>query len=257
MHSTLSLLAGFQLAVAVLLAIVPFISATHSQNVVHRNEPMDSPQWPSLGCFTDSPNRTLTSASIIGAKNLTVENCIYYCNNQSYTYAGVENGNECYCGNMVAFGAEGIPQANCSSQCAGNATESCGGIWSLDLYWSGLTPLPQPNFVPNSHGWYYYGCYNDTNGTTLNVPVQIDDNNPNDFDSYVEECVEACAAIGFEYAGVSFPEQCFCGGDINNSTGNQIDLQYCVLGCFEYSSGNRSEACDGADSLAVYYNYTT
>jgi hypothetical protein len=43
--------------------------------------------------------RTLTSATYADTKNMTVENCVSFCNNQHYIYSGVEYGQECckYC----------------------------------------------------------------------------------------------------------------------------------------------------------------
>ena len=39
--------------------------------------------------------RTLTSASYTDTKNMTVENCVNFCNGQKYIYAGVEYAQEC------------------------------------------------------------------------------------------------------------------------------------------------------------------
>jgi hypothetical protein len=39
--------------------------------------------------------RTLTSIGYTDTKNMTVENCVNYCNTQNFVYAGVEFGQEC------------------------------------------------------------------------------------------------------------------------------------------------------------------
>ena len=39
--------------------------------------------------------RTLTSATYADTKNMTVENCVNFCNNQHYIYSGVEYSQEC------------------------------------------------------------------------------------------------------------------------------------------------------------------
>jgi hypothetical protein len=39
--------------------------------------------------------RALTSAAYTDATNMTVENCVNFCNNQHYVYAGAEYGQEC------------------------------------------------------------------------------------------------------------------------------------------------------------------
>lgn len=39
--------------------------------------------------------RTLTSVGYTDTKNMTVENCVDFCNTQNFVYAGVEYGQEC------------------------------------------------------------------------------------------------------------------------------------------------------------------
>ncbi len=39
--------------------------------------------------------RTLTSVGYTDAKNMTVENCVNFCNTSNFIYAGVEYGQEC------------------------------------------------------------------------------------------------------------------------------------------------------------------
>jgi WSC domain len=39
--------------------------------------------------------RTLTSVGYTDAKNMTVENCVNFCNTQDFIYAGAEYGQEC------------------------------------------------------------------------------------------------------------------------------------------------------------------
>jgi hypothetical protein len=39
--------------------------------------------------------RTLSSVGYMDANNMTVENCVNFCNTRNFIYAGVENGQEC------------------------------------------------------------------------------------------------------------------------------------------------------------------
>jgi len=39
--------------------------------------------------------RTLTSAGYTDTTNMTVENCVNFCNKQNFIYAGAEFGQEC------------------------------------------------------------------------------------------------------------------------------------------------------------------
>jgi hypothetical protein len=84
-----------------------------------------------LGCFPDPvPGSVLTGDIGVNPNDMSVEICAAYC--YSYTYFGVENSGECYCGNTIALGTTLSPPSNCQSQCNGNPTEFCGGSGSLD-----------------------------------------------------------------------------------------------------------------------------
>ena len=87
--------------------------------------------WSYLGCAIDDVNtRTLSS----GGPGNSVETCIKSCSGS--TYAGIEFGGQCYCGNTVA--ADRMPIAgvvgDCNMPCHDNATEICGGSNALSLY---------------------------------------------------------------------------------------------------------------------------
>ena len=64
----------------------------------------------SLGCYNDTGGaRTLLQGMGVlgGASNMTVLNCVTACNASSYSYAGVEYSQECYCGNVISnYGAD-------------------------------------------------------------------------------------------------------------------------------------------------------
>jgi len=53
---------------------------------------------------------------------MTVEVCATNCD--GFSYYGVENGNDCYCGNEVIGAAT---TTGCITQCPGNPNEICGG----------------------------------------------------------------------------------------------------------------------------------
>jgi hypothetical protein len=72
-----------------------------------------------VGCFTDSQTRDLPSQAYSNGEN-TVENCVADCAYHWWLYAGVQSGNECWCGNS-----------------SGKASEKCGGIWQNSVYRTG------------------------------------------------------------------------------------------------------------------------
>lgn len=90
-----------------------------------------TPQWTSLGCYSDSvQTRTLKQGMPVigGAANMTQENCQDACAAGSYTLAGVEYAQECYCGNAIQAPGGPAPDgdAQCNMACNGNANEVCG-----------------------------------------------------------------------------------------------------------------------------------
>ncbi|XP_041484409.1 neurotrypsin-like isoform X3 [Lytechinus variegatus] len=93
-----------------------------------------------LGCFVDMRNDSaLSGESLTNSPSITISYCIQFCNTSitaNYTYAGVENGNECYCGegsdNYTRHGLGS--DVNCQFPCQGDPTESCGGVGYIAVF---------------------------------------------------------------------------------------------------------------------------
>jgi hypothetical protein len=63
--------------------------------------------------------------------NVTVEDCLEFCFSNSFSYAGLQNGSECYCDkNFGLYGA--ASDSGCTLPCILDETESCGGL-SLNM----------------------------------------------------------------------------------------------------------------------------
>ena len=55
----------------------------------------------------------------------------------AYGLFGVENGNQCFCGDYFHhFGEK--PLEECSKKCSGEAGETCGGGWRIQISTTGL-----------------------------------------------------------------------------------------------------------------------
>ncbi|XP_063967904.1 kremen protein 1-like [Lytechinus pictus] len=93
-----------------------------------------------LGCFKDNKtDRVLSSNFKLSSASINISYCIWFCRlsiTSYYTYAGVGNGNECYCGvasdNYARHGV-GV-DSDCSVPCQGDPTESCGGIGYIAVF---------------------------------------------------------------------------------------------------------------------------
>ena len=67
---------------------------------------------------------------------MTPETCMSTCAGKGFSMAGVEFGQECYCGNTLANGL-GQPlsdDSQCNMPCAGDNSEQCGGNWVMNLF---------------------------------------------------------------------------------------------------------------------------
>ncbi|CAH1261309.1 KREMEN2 [Branchiostoma lanceolatum] len=90
-----------------------------------------------LGCYRDGgsmDSRDLSGDNMTSA-DLTPKLCLDYCAEAGYTYAGVQYGVECFCGNSFGqFGA--APESDCTIPCGGDAGQMCGNGWKNSVYTS-------------------------------------------------------------------------------------------------------------------------
>ena len=98
-----------------------------------------------IGCFTDMsrdrvfPDGPCDSPPCLYYDDLTIDTCIELCravNDTEYAYAGVELGNECYCGvNGTDYSRHGRRGDDaCQYPCSGNGDYSCGGGGAIAVY---------------------------------------------------------------------------------------------------------------------------
>ncbi|KAI6024210.1 copper radical oxidase-like protein [Pisolithus marmoratus] len=188
--------------------------------------------------------RTLSAASYTNTTGMTVESCLSFCSSgaNSYIYAGVEYAQECYCGNFFASGASNVSMSDCDMTCTGNASEFCGAGNRLNVYWSGAQPPASPIIVPSVGNWTSLGCYRQRGPWHMawGVTGQVT----------VESCTAACQGAGYQYAGVEYADECYCGMTVDNGSG-PMPASDCGMTC----AGNSSEYCGGPNRLNLY-NYT-
>lgn len=87
------------------------------------------------GCYADqAESRLLTGYTTSQASN-TVDSCLETCFSKQYTWAGVEYGQECYCGNGLSNHNPTLKaDSACSLPCPANAKQNCGGNEAVQLY---------------------------------------------------------------------------------------------------------------------------
>ncbi|KAL0934981.1 wsc domain-containing protein [Colletotrichum truncatum] len=108
--------------------------------------------WKLLGCFKDSPIRTLDcDPSNYFAGNMSNEKCVAHCSSKGFKLAGTEYGKECWCGNAFQI-AERLPQEQCNEVCDGCPTEFCGGNWAVTVYSADGQAMNVPSDDDTSNG---------------------------------------------------------------------------------------------------------
>jgi len=83
------------------------------------------------GCFVDQETRGLTGGNY-SIDNMTPQLCAGLCGD--YRFAGVENGNQCFCGNTWPSTYLKADQKECNDTCGGDPALTCGATWRLELY---------------------------------------------------------------------------------------------------------------------------
>ncbi|KAH9991267.1 hypothetical protein BJV77DRAFT_547602 [Russula vinacea] len=98
--------------------------------------------WQYSRCLAEPGANHVFPYQIIFPQNNTAENCLSQCSTFGYPAAGMENGNECWCGDVADItnnGGTTVAETNCTTACSGDASHLCGGAQTLQLYlWNGI-----------------------------------------------------------------------------------------------------------------------
>ena len=78
----------------------------------------------------DTNDRDLNTG-IIDASDNTLEKCFEFCRIAKFKYAGVQNGQDCWC--SYTFRKHGTA-SNCDKPCTGNGKQICGGWYANNIY---------------------------------------------------------------------------------------------------------------------------
>ncbi|EON63806.1 hypothetical protein W97_03034 [Coniosporium apollinis CBS 100218] len=218
-----------------------------------------------MGCYNETHvSRALNEKGQGGGPGMTLESCAAYCS--GFAYFGVEYGSECYCGNTLRsypngangpeFSVKQTTEAGCNMKCSGNTAQSCGGADYFNLYYTNSTasatttaagdgpivkptPTGGPTAVPSAGNFAYLGCYNEvdgralTNGGVANSSMTI------------ELCATYCA--NFDYFGVEYSQECFCGNVLSAKSLPVTDGR-CNMVC----AADSTEICGGPNGLSMY-----
>lgn len=209
--------------------------------------------WQYSGCWVDNANGRILPVAEANNAALTIENCIAYCVGQSYTVAGLEWSQQCFCGTALENGATVASESQCSMACSGAANELCGNGNIMSVYSEGPlaaygVPAAQTTGLPGNY--QYVGCMTDVGAANRTLFWQSILTSTND----AQTCLTACAAYGYNAAGMEYGDECYCGdvGDPAKVGATLVPDAQCNIVC----SGNPQTIC-GGNNLLSYYTWTT
>jgi len=91
-------------------------------------------KWIPLGCYKQDPTKPILKKIPGSDTFMSIGLCTDRCASERYTYAGLHNGNECWCGNDVGGNSANPNEADCNIPCPGYALDKCGGPKALSVY---------------------------------------------------------------------------------------------------------------------------
>ncbi|KAH6603806.1 wsc domain-containing [Trichoderma cornu-damae] len=224
----------------------------------------------SIGCYTEATGGRALPYEVATDKR-TVARCVGACGAGRYTYAGVEYGGECWCGDSLGDGAVSAPTTECAMTCNDNSTEYCGGPNRLNVYkldtaavtsaasstsppgestttiastasLSSSSPTPTgPSVNPGLSGYSSIGCYTEATGARAFANFIGTTNKT------VASCLEACKADGYVYAGLEYGGECWCDDSFGKGS-VPAPMEDCSMTCNDDST----EFCGGPNRLNVY-----
>lgn len=220
-----------------------------------------------VGCFNDSGLgvRALNSVQTANYTAMTVEYCQKYCQDRGYRLSGVEYSSECNCDNYINPTSIGGSDA-CTWKCGGTMStggtqQICGGSSYISIYNNTDPSFNANGSLANSAGGVavqlplvpyasnYLGCATDSQSNSQALTSK----STQEVAMTVEKCATFCD--GFQYYGVEYSSQCFCGNTINSpnfitSPTSTPNNSTCNMRC----GGRGDQLCGGPNAISLYKN---
>ncbi|KAE8454316.1 hypothetical protein EG329_005241 [Mollisiaceae sp. DMI_Dod_QoI] len=219
--------------------------------------------YTSLGCYKEATQGRALSVQY-NLNTPTVKNCVDQCATNGYTYAGLEYGGECWCGNTLASTSVSASASSCSMACNGNGTEFCGAGGYLNLYVKNGSYVPPVSTSSTTTGtatgtvstptatsgpqikqvvgsYTFQGCWTEaTTGRALASTTYADNA------MTLESCMAFC--LGFTMFGVEYGRECYCGNKLSAGSVAAPNQADCSFQC----PGNGAEYCGAGNRLELY-----
>jgi len=187
-----------------------------------------------LGCFVDSGSTTVLNDYSYSAATMTRDICLGACQSFGYKYGGLEAGRLCKCGNTAPTTMQMPSTGFCGSACAGNGTQTCGGVGYLETY---KVSTPSASNSSGAQG-DYVGCYSNNspglNSYSISSTILTTD-----------KCRTSCKQFGYALAAIQ-GNTCYCG---NSWSGGQVlPSTSCNTPC----TSDNTQTCGGSSAASVW-----
>ena len=201
----------------------------------------------------DAIDRVLTGAYHIfdSSPFMTKEICHDWCkDNGDFDLFGLENGNQCFCGNDFRYPLEIVHPGECHVPCPGDEAETCGGYYRMNL-WSMHNAMPSYSFLETDGDWTFVsgGCYEDEG----NEPILRGYHYPSDSMTR-EKCRNLCKNADYEYSSLRNGNTCSCGHKLHPA--NPVLADNPAVSCNLPCTGNPEEICGGEAYSNVFHTKT-
>ena len=80
--------------------------------------------YQSVGCFNEPDNVRALNGTFDSSGFMNIQFCLNICNSEAYLYAGMEDGDQCFCANVLTSGAALQDESYCNLSCQGNSSET-------------------------------------------------------------------------------------------------------------------------------------
>ncbi|CAF0744441.1 unnamed protein product [Brachionus calyciflorus] len=187
---------------------------------------------PYVGCFRDLVDRDLYGKSFFQISDLSISKCIKLCKINNFKFAGVQSGDQCFCGNQAGkyYFSDKCHSMDQWTICSGNRNEICGSSWTNSVY-----SLRDGGGDPRG---IRVGCFRDRDQRDFSE-VKHDD-----FRNDYASCFKHCSEKGYTYAALQYGRECWCG----NYYGRYGTADNCNMPC----TGNRGQTCGGLYANEVF-----
>eukprot|EP01043_Picozoa_sp_COSAG02_P011561 COSAG02_NODE_427_length_22498_cov_11.745212_11_plen_656_part_00 len=209
-------------------------------------------QFSYIGCYIDDEqNRDLTGLGVTMGQTASAETCARLCG--GYPYFGLQYYSMCFCGTTYnSLGRAREPQ--CNTPCDGDANTQCGGYQFNSIYRIESSSVAVDVISGGADETFeYVGCYVDAAERSMNNNNEANGNEAGSFGDLgplatTHLCADMCA--GFEYFGLQYSSQCFCGNEYDSSdTLGDAAESDCNMPC----NGDPDVMCGGSWRNSVYH----